>query len=259
MNTLNDLAFPTLSDEESNELLPLLQQQLARLQIALFQQKKRAVIVFEGTDAAGKGGAIRRMIHAMDPRGFRVYPIGPPSPAEAERHYLQRFWQRIPKKGQLGIFDRSWYGRVLVERVEKFASKREWQRAYREINDFERLLVDDDIILIKLFLHISKEEQRERFTSRWTNPDKQWKLTPDDLKAHAKYDDYIEAYEDMFQRTSTGFGPWQIIPANDKDFTRVTVLTKTIEGLSEKVDPTDGKKPSTKMVKEVQRLLQIKE
>ncbi len=259
MNTLNDLAFPTLSDEESNELLPLLQQQLARLQIALFQQKKRAVIVFEGTDAAGKGGAIRRMIHAMDPRGFRVYPIGPPSLAEAERHYLQRFWQRIPKKGQLGIFDRSWYGRVLVERVEKFASKREWQRAYREINDFERLLVDDDIILIKLFLHISKEEQRERFTSRWTNPDKQWKLTPDDLKAHAKYDDYIEAYEDMFQRTSTGFGPWQIIPANDKDFTRVTVLTKTIEGLSEKVDPTDGKKPSTKMVKEVQRLLQIKE
>jgi len=148
---------------------------------------------------------------------------------------------------------------VLVERVEKFASKREWQRAYREINDFERLLVDDGIILIKLFLHITEEEQRERFTSRWTNPDKQWKLTPDDLKAHAKYDDYIEAYEEMFQRTSTGFGPWQIIPANDKDFTRVTVLTKTIEGLSEKVDPTDGKKPSTKMVKEVQWLLQIKE
>ena len=110
-----------------------------------------------------------------------------------------------------------------------------------------------------MFLHISKEEQRERFTSRWTNPDKQWKLTPDDLKAHAKYDNYIEAYEEMLQRTSTGFGPWQIIPANDKDYTRVTVLTKTIEGLSEKVDPTDGKKPSTKMVKEVQWLLQIKE
>jgi len=259
MGSLRDLSFPSLSNKESSEQIPLLQQQLARLQIALFQQKKRAVIVFEGTDAAGKGGAIPRMIHTMDPRGFRVYPIGPPSPAEAERHYLQRFWQRIPKNGQLGIFDRSWYGRVLVERVEKLASKREWQRAYREINDFERLLVDDGIILIKLFLHISKEEQRERFTSRWTNPDKQWKLTPDDLKAHAKYDNYIEAYEEMLQRTSTGFGPWQIIPANDKDYTRVTVLTKTIEGLSEKVDPTDGKKPSTKMVKEVQQLLQIKE
>lgn len=257
MNTLSKLSFPSLSNEECNEQLPLLQQQLARLQIALFQQKKRAVIVFEGTDAAGKGGAIRRMIHAMDPRGFRVYPIGPPSPAEAERHYLQRFWQRIPKHGQLGIFDRSWYGRVLVERIEKFATKREWQRAYEEINDFERLLVDDGIILIKLFLHISKDEQRERFTRRWINPDKQWKLTPDDLKAHAKYDEYVEAYEEMFQRTSTGFGPWQIIPANDKDYTRVTVLTKTIEGLAEKIDPKNGKKPSAKMVKEVQRLLKI--
>lgn len=257
MNTLSDLAFPSLSDKECDEQLPLLQQELARLQIALFQQKKRAVIVFEGTDAAGKGGAIRRMIHAMDPRGYRVYPIGPPSPAEAERHYLQRFWQRIPKNGQLGIFDRSWYGRVLVERIENFASEREWQRAYREINDFERLLVDDGIILIKLFLHISKEEQQERFTRRWTNPDKQWKLTHDDLKAHAKYDDYTEAFEEMFQRTSTGFGPWQIVPANDKDYARVTVLTKIVEGLSEKIDLSDAIKPSDKMVKDVQQLLQI--
>ena len=149
----------------------------------------------------------------------------------------------------MGIFDRSWYGRVLVERIENFASEREWQRAYREINDFERLLVDDGIILIKLFLHISKEEQRERFTRRWTNPDKQWKLTPDDLKAHAKYDDYTEAFEEMFQRTSTGFGPWQIVPANDKDYARVTVLTKIVEGLSENIDLSDAINHRTRWLK----------
>lgn len=259
MNQLSNLSFPSCSDEEYLQQLPLLQQQLARLQVALFHQGKRALIVFEGTDAAGKGGAIRRMIQAMDPRGYRVYPIGPPSSSEAERHYLHRFWRRIPRNGQLAIFDRSWYGRVLVERVENLASEQEWQRAFREINDFERLLFDDNVIFIKLYLHITKEEQRQRFIRRWKNPDKQWKLTREDLDAHSHYDDYQTAFEAMLENTSFEGREWKVIPANNKNFARIEVLRKTIEGLSEKISLSEIKKPSKQMIEKVKKTLQIED
>ncbi len=255
MDLLNQLAFPSLSDQEYDKQLPMLQQQLARLQVALFLQKKRALIVLEGTDAAGKGGAIRRMIQSMDPRGYRVYPVGPPSESEAERHYQQRFWRRIPKNGQLAIFDRSWYGRVLAERVERLATEQEWRRAYGEINNFEGLLFDDGIIIIKLFLHISKEEQRERFIRRWKNPDKQWKLTPEDLDAHSLYSDYAEAFEEMLEKTSLEGREWQIIPANNKNYARICALRKTIEGLSKTINLNGVENPSKELSERVKKLL----
>lgn len=255
MDLLSQLSFPSLSDKDYDKQLPVLQQQLARLQVALFLQKKRALIVLEGTDAAGKGGAIRRMIQSMDPRGYRVYPIGPPSESEAERHYQQRFWRRIPKNGQLAIFDRSWYGRVLAERVENLATEQEWQRAYREINNFEGLLYDDGIIIIKLFLHISKEEQRERFIHRWKNPDKQWKLTLEDLDAHNLYSDYTEAFEDMLKKTSVEGREWQVIPANNKNYARICALSKTIEQLSKTISLDGVEKPSKKLSERVNKLL----
>lgn len=256
MNSLGQLSFPTLSDHDYEKQLPSLQRDLARLQIALFLQKKRAVIVFEGTDAAGKGGAIRRMIQTMDPRAYRVYPIGPPTEYEAERHYQQRFWQRLPKNGELAIFDRSWYGRVLAERVEKLATEKEWRRAYHEINNFERLLSDDGVIIIKMFLHISKEEQRERFIRRWENPDKQWKLTSKDLDAHNQYHEYIEAFDEMLDKTSQENREWNIIPANNKNYARISTLTKTIEVLSKTIHLTKVEKPSKQMQERIRALEQ---
>jgi polyphosphate kinase 2 (PPK2 family) len=256
MDSLSSLSFPVLSNKNYDSQLRRLQKQLSRLQIALFQQKKRAMIVFEGTDAAGKGGAIRRMIRAMDPRGYRVYSIGPPSKLEAERHYLHRFWRRIPRNGQIAIFDRSWYGRVLVERVEGLIHPDEWQRAYREINNFERLLFDDDVIFIKLFLHISKEEQRVRFLRRWNNPDKQWKLTKEDLRAHELYSHYIEAFDEMLEKTSIDDRSWHVIPADNKNYARINVLSKTIDRLSANINVHETNKPSSELSTKINKLAQ---
>lgn len=233
---LSKLDHPELSSEKFDEQLLKLQRKLSRLQIGLFRQKKRAVVVLEGSDAAGKGGAIHRMISAMDPRGYRVYPIGPPTPAEAERHYLQRFWRRIPKEGQLAIFDRSWYGRVLVERVDRLAGKHEWKRAYREINDFERMLVDDGILLVKLLLFITREEQRERLLNRLETPRKQWKLHHSDILAYQQHDEYSAAMQEMLGETSTVHAPWQIVPANNKKYSRIQVLEAVVNKLSQTVD-----------------------
>lgn len=254
MDSLSQLSFPTLSRKSYDSQLHRLQKQLSRLQIALFQQKKRAVIVFEGMDAAGKGGAIRRMIRAMDPRGYRVYSIGPPSALESERHYLHRFWRRIPRNGQIAIFDRSWYGRVLVERVEGLIRPDEWQRAYREINNFERLLFDDDVIFIKLLLHISKDEQRLRFLHRWNNPDKQWKLTKEDLRAHESYHKYIEAFDDMLEKTSIDDRSWHVIPANNKKYARINVLSKTVQRLSDNINVDETNKPPCELSAKIKEL-----
>ena len=219
------------------------QRQLADLQVRLkevalaYQTRRRqGVVVFEGSDAAGKGGTIRRIGWPLDPRFLKVWPIAAPTAEETGRHYLYRFWKRLPRPGQLVIFDRSWYGRVLVERVEGFATPAEWRRAYGEINEFERMLDDDGIRLVKLFLHITPDEQLARFRSRYQDPLKRWKLSSEDLRNRARWPDYEAAIEEMFQETSPAERPWVAIPANDKRYARLAAIQAVVEGLAEGVD-----------------------
>lgn len=233
---LGELQHTSLHKHDYHEQLASLQVQLMALQIGLYKSGKRAIIVVEGTDSAGKGGMIRRLVDKMDPRGFRVYPIGPPSPEELSRHYLQRFWRRIPQAGQLAIFDRSWYGRVLVERVESLTPEPHWRRAYKEINDFEDMLADDDHILIKVFLSIDKDEQLKRLKKRFQDPNKRWKLTHADLDGLNYWDSYQSAYEDMLQLTNGIARQWHLIPANDKLFARINALTHIRDQLAEHID-----------------------
>jgi polyphosphate kinase 2 (PPK2 family) len=188
-------------------------------------------IVFEGWDAAGKGGAIKRLTAKMDPRGYVVWPIAAPTGDDKEHHYLYRFWRRLPEAGQIAIFDRSWYGRVLVERVEGFCSEVAWRRAYSEINQFERQLVDARTILIKFWLHISRQEQLRRFRERERTHYKSWKLTDDDWRNRGRWDDYLQATEDMLIKTSTHLAPWTVVEANNKPYARVKVLQTVVERL----------------------------
>lgn len=212
------------------------QKRLLHIQQAYWHQKLRAVLVFEGWDAAGKGGAIRRLTEPLDPRGIHVWPVGAPTEAEQGRHYLWRFWQRLPERGTIAVFDRSWYGRVLVERVEGLARPEEWRRAYDEINEFERLLTDDGVRIVKLFLHITPDEQLDRFRERLSNPYKRWKLTGEDLRNRTRRDDYVEAIHDMFRHTSTVAAPWHAIPANSKWYARIRCLEAIGDALEAGVD-----------------------
>jgi polyphosphate kinase 2 (PPK2 family) len=213
-------------------ILSELQHDLQRIQQAFFADGRRAVLVFEGWDAAGKGGTIRRLCFALDPRGCHVWPIGAPEGKEARQHYLQRFWSRLPSKGAMAVFDRSWYGRVLVERVEGFAQPSEWQRAYREINDFERLLADDGVTVVKLFFHVSQEAQLRRFRKRLTDPVKRWKLSAEDFRNRDRHAAYVEAIDEMLARTSTVYAPWSVIPFDDKKWGRLAALQTIVDGLA---------------------------
>ncbi|MGF1609314.1 MAG: polyphosphate kinase 2 family protein [Kiloniellales bacterium] len=216
-----------------------LKQQQTRLQevaLAYLAGGHRGLVAFEGWDTAGKGGTIRRMASVLDPRGCKVWPIGPPSGKEADQHYLYRFWQRLPDPGCIAMFDRSWYGRVLVERVEGLASEQEWRRAYDEINEFERLLVNDGYRIAKLFLHITPEEQLRRFAARMADPLKRWKLTADDLHNRKLWADYAVAIDEMLERTSTTYAPWHAIPANDKKYARVEAIRTIVDSLSDGLD-----------------------
>jgi polyphosphate kinase 2 (PPK2 family) len=221
------------------EELEQLQLKLMTLQHGVYQQGHRCIIVTEGIDAAGKGGLIRRATAFMDPRGYRVHPIGAPSEEELAEHYLQRFWRRLPKQGQTVIFDRSWYGRVLVERVDQLANKSTWQRAYKEINEFEQQMVDDGIIVIKLFLSIDKEEQLERFKERMNEPKKRWKITPDDILNRQNWEAYQDAFEDMLDKTSAAKRAWHVVAANNKKHARLDAMQHIAEGLSERIDIND--------------------
>jgi polyphosphate kinase 2 (PPK2 family) len=216
--------------------LAALQLRLLQIQQAYLRQKRRGIVVLEGWDTAGKGGLIRRMTVKLDPRQARVWPIGAPTGDEQGDHYLQRFWRRLPNPGTLGVFDRSWYGRVLVERVEGFAKPAEWKRAYGEINDFERMLQDDGMRLVKLFLHIDRQEQLKRFRERLDVDYKRWKLTADDIRNHLRWDDYVNAADEMFARTSTPAAPWHVIPANRKWYARITGMETIVDVLSHGVD-----------------------
>lgn len=214
-----------------------LQSRLQRLQSASYHNRHRAVIVFEGWDAAGKGGAIRRMTEKLDPRSYRVHAIGPPNDQERDQHYLQRFWSKIPHHGHLAIFDRSWYGRVLVERVEELADKAAWQRAYGEINAFEQQLHDDGVVIVKLMLHISQEEQLRRFAERLANPRKHWKLTPDDLRNRARADAYRAAFQDMLDRTHKPHARWTLIAGEHKWYARTAAVEAVVTALEGVIDP----------------------
>ncbi len=213
-----------------------LQERLREVSLAYRAQHRRSVVLFEGWDAAGKGGVIRRMSWPLDPRGLKVWPIAAPTPDEQGQHYLYRFWKRLPRPGQMVVFDRSWYGRVLVERVEGFAAEAEWSRAYSEINEFERMLDDDGIRLVKIFLHITPEEQLERFRQRWSDPLKRWKLSAEDLRNRSRWSEYETAIEDMFRKTSTVPQPWVAVPANDKRYARLAAMRAVVKRLAAAVD-----------------------
>ncbi|MGE5703171.1 MAG: polyphosphate kinase 2 family protein, partial [Clostridia bacterium] len=216
-----------LEHKEYEEELKEYQLKLLRLQRKLFEKEIPLILVFEGWDASGKGGAIKRVTESLDPRGFQVHPIAAPSQDELQHHYMWRFWQQFPKKGGIGIFDRSWYGRVLVERVEGFAKPEEWQRAYDEINHTEKMLNDDGAYILKFWLHISAEEQLKRFKERENNPLKKWKITKEDWRNREKREDYEAAVEEMIRKTHSPFAPWHLIEAENKKYARVKVL-KTI-------------------------------
>lgn len=220
-----------LDEAEYKEQLPKLQDDLHLLGLEAYRQGRPTVMVFEGWDAAGKGGTIRRIAEKLDPRDYIVWPIAAPEGEDKTHHYLYRFWRRLPPTGHLAIFDRSWYGRVLVERVEGFASTEEWKRAYREINSFERGLTDLGTIVFKFWLHISPEEELRRFQARENTPYKAWKLTPEDWRNRQKWDDYHAAVNEMLLNTSTPNAPWSIVPAEDKHFGRIFTLQTIVRKL----------------------------
>jgi polyphosphate kinase 2 (PPK2 family) len=209
-----------------------LQERIARLFVALHVHEKKAIIVCEGWDAAGKGGAIQRLTAGCDPRTYKVWPIAAPTGEEKARHYLWRFWRRMPKAGEAAIFDRSWYGRVLVERVEGLASEAEWRRAYDEINELEAQLSYDGTIIVKLFFHVTPEVQDKRLKARLEHPWKRWKVGPEDLRNRARRDDYIAALKDMFAHTDTRWAPWTMIDGNDKKAARIAALTRVADALA---------------------------
>ena len=207
------------------------QLKLLNLQRALMETKHNFVVVVEGPDAAGKGGAIRRLVEKLDPRTFRVYSIVKPTQEEYAHHYLWRFWNKLPPYGQIAIFDRSWYGRVLVERVEGFATPAEWKRGYREINEFERVLTEGGMAILKVYFHITKDEQLNRFKSREADPLKHWKITDEDWRNRRKWDEHNAAAEDMFELTGTEYASWTIVEANYKWYARLKFLKAAIRTL----------------------------
>ncbi|MBI1416281.1 MAG: polyphosphate kinase [Limimaricola sp.] len=208
-----------------------LQLELRKIQQAYLLGGHNGVVVFEGWDAAGKGGTIRLMAGALDPRSFKVWPIAAPRNYYLQRHFLLRFMERLPPNGAISVFDRSWYGRVLVERVEGLTPKARWKAAYREINDFERMLVDDGVRIAKLFFHISPEVQLARFENRLRDPLKRWKLSYEDFRNRGRWGDYVTAIDAMLDKTSTKVAPWQLIPANDKKFARIAALEHIVARL----------------------------
>jgi polyphosphate kinase 2 (PPK2 family) len=215
-----------------DEALDALQERIARLFVSLHVHRKKAIIVCEGWDAAGKGGALQRLTAGCDPRTYKVWPIAAPSDEEKAHHYLWRFWQRMPKAGEAAIFDRSWYGRVLVERVEGFASEAEWRRAYDEINELEAQLSYDGTNIVKLFFHVTQEVQDKRLRARLDHPWKRWKVGPEDLRNRARRADYIAALKDIFAHTDTRWAPWTVIDGNNKKSARIAALTHVAGALA---------------------------
>ncbi|MDE1170998.1 MAG: hypothetical protein PW734_07305 [Verrucomicrobium sp.] len=220
-----------VSKAEYQATLKKLQLRLLERQLRLRQDKRSLILVFEGPDASGKGGVIKRVTEHLDPRSVRVYSVLKPTTEEYAHHYMWRFWTRLPAYGEIAIFDRSWYGRVLVERAEKFATDAEWKRAYREINEFERQLADDGAILLKFYLSIGKEEQLRRFREREADPAKYWKMTEEDWRNRRKWDRYLDYAQDMVNKTDHRHAPWHLVEGNSKSFARLKVLKTIVAAL----------------------------
>ena len=221
----------TLTDKEYHEQLKALHVRLRELHYTAYRKRIPVVICYEGWDAAGKGGNIKRITSALDPRGYVVHPIASPEPHEKARHYLWRFWNRLPKSGHIAIFDRTWYGRVMVERLEGFCSENDWQRAFNEMNEFEKELVDAGVVVIKFWVQIDSQTQLERFTDRQNTPEKQWKITEEDWRNREKWDLYEQAVDEMLRKTSTTFAPWHVLESVDKHYARIKALQIVVDTL----------------------------
>lgn len=221
--------------EEYKEKLEVLQNRLTILHSELYRRRIPVILGFEGWDAGGKGGAIKRLTECMDPRGYEVHPTASPNDIESAHHYLWRFWQAMPKDGHVAIFDRTWYGRVMVERIEGFCTAKEWKRAYKEINDMEAQLAHSGAIVLKFWLQIDKDEQKRRFEERMNTPGKQWKITDEDWRNRAKWDLYEEAVDEMLIRTSTTYAPWIIVEGNCKYYARIKVLETVVNAIEKRL------------------------
>lgn len=229
---------PGVSREDYAKRLQPLQYRMRSLSLAYFQQHLNGIVVIEGSDTAGKGGAIRRMTAELDPRHYDVWPIGPPTPTELRHHYLWRFWQILPERGLIGIFDRSCYGRVLVERVDALTPEAGWRRAYDEIRAFERTLINGGTKLVKIYLHVSADEQKRRLAERVKEPHKRWKVSAADFRSHLQRDEYMTAAEDMFAETSTEAAPWHIIAGDNKRHARLKVIETVFDTFTRDIDLT---------------------
>ena len=231
-----DLSDKFIDEKEYQQKLKVLQSRLGKLHNRLYRKRVPVIITYEGWDAAGKGGNIKRVTGALDPRGYEVHPIASPEPHEKARHYLWRFWTRLPKDGHIAVFDRTWYGRVMVERLEGFCSENDWKRAYNEINEFEKELHDWGAVIIKFWVQIDKDTQLERFTERQNNPEKQWKITDEDWRNREKWDQYEMAVDEMLKKTSTTYAPWRILESVDKKYARIKALKIIIKELEKVLD-----------------------
>ena len=237
MPYLADISLDKKTDDaEYEKELSALQATLSDLHNRIYKKKIPVIIAYEGWDAAGKGGNIKRLTAALDPRGFEVVPVASPEPHEKNRHYLWRFWNRLPKDGHITIFDRTWSGRVMVERLEGFCSENDWMRAYNEINEFEKELHDWGAVIVKFWVQIDKDTQLARFNDRQNTPEKQWKITDEDWRNREKWDQYEVAVNDMIQKTSTEFAPWHILESNDKHYARIKALKTVIKAIEKKLE-----------------------
>ncbi|MFR8033079.1 MAG: phosphate--AMP phosphotransferase [Lachnospiraceae bacterium] len=237
----------TLDRDTYKEKLDKLQKHLEFLHSELYRLQIPVVLGFEGWDAGGKGGAIKRLTSHLDPRGYAVHPTQAPNDIEKAHHYLWRFWINMPKDGHIAIFDRTWYGRVMVERIEGFCREDEWKRAYQEINQMERHIANSGAVILKFWMHIDKDEQERRFMERQNTPSKQWKITDEDWRNREKWDQYEEAVNEMLLRTSSTYAPWIIVEGNSKYYARVKVLETVIQAIEQRIESADhGKKITSK-------------
>ncbi len=231
----------SLPRDEYKKELKKLQKRLETLHSEIYRLRIPVVIGFEGWDAAGKGGAIKRLTSHLDPRGYQVNPTSAANDIEKVHHYLWRFWNNVPKAGHIAIFDRTWYGRVMVERIEGFCTEAEWKRAYQEINEMEAHMANYGTVVLKFWLQIDKDEQERRFNERASTPEKQWKITDEDWRNRAKWDKYEEAVDEMLVRTSTTYAPWIVVEGNDKCYARVKVLRTVVDAIEKKIAEVEGK------------------
>lgn len=246
----------SLPEREYEERMPALQARLHELHRKCWKKEIPSVVVFEGWDAAGKGGAIRRLTPTLDPRAYDVVPVSAPAGEEATRHYLWRFWNSVPKAGHLTVFDRSWYGRVLVERVEGFCTGAEWRRAYREITEFEEQIASFGTILVKFWLHISRAEQLRRFKERASDRAKRYKIGPEDWRNRRKWAAYSAAVEEMLARTDRPGAPWIVVEAEDKHYARIKILENVAGALERGLG---GPSPAKRLNKSERRLARLAE